>query len=64
MSEPELKPCPFCGGTNIQIESNGIGDYYCVCGDIDGAYPGCGARTDDFKCEGKEYAAKRWNQRV
>lgn len=59
----KLKPCPFCGGTNAVIESNGIGDYYVICGSDDEGEDSCGARTDDSRCESKEHAAERWNRR-
>ena len=55
------KPCPFCGNTEIYVHSNGIGDYYAICGDDE---IGCGVRTSDFKCESPEYAIERWNKRV
>lgn len=63
MSET-LKPCPFCGGTNISILSNGIGDFYAICDGDDEDEAFCGARTSDRGCETPEGAARRWNRRV
>lgn len=57
-----LYPCPFCGGTDITIKSNGIGDYYAICGSEDIA-GGCGARTSDVRCESRAQAIERWNRR-
>ena len=63
--KPELPllPCPFCGGTDIDLDAN------VVCGD-DGEYPVAGCRTCD--CTGPKgsvpddlwYAAYAWNQRA
>ena len=62
----ELKPCPFCGNDNIEIRSNGIGDYYAICsGDGEEGDPcGCGASTSDRRCESQKGAIDRWNTRV
>lgn len=57
----ELKPCPFCGRTDIHIEPNGIGDYSVVCGH---ELTGCGASTSDYRCESEEQAVERWNRRM
>lgn len=62
--EIKLKPCPFCGNTEIQIQSNGIGDYFVIFGTGEDDDPGCGVRTDDRQCEGKQFAAERWNRRT
>lgn len=64
MKKPELNPCPMCGGTNIVIESNGIGEYYVVCGTGEEDGGGCGLQTDDRHCETKAHAAERWNRRT
>lgn len=58
-----LKPCPFCGSRLAVIRSNGIGDFFVICGDSSDDDNGCGARTSDVRCEGEEYAAERWNRR-
>lgn len=64
MSKPiKLLPCPFCGNPTPQIVPNGIGDFFVVCSSTDD-YHGCGARTSDVRCEGKEHAAERWNKRA
>lgn len=59
----KLKPCPFCGSRLAVIRSNGIGDFFVICGDSSDDENGCGARTSDVRCEGEEYAAERWNRR-
>lgn len=67
MANPEvyrLLPCPFCGGINIGIHGNGIGDFFAICGDLDEELSGCGARTDDRNCEDQKFAIERWNQRT
>ena len=61
-AQPPL-PCPFCGNTKIVVQSNGIGDYYCICGDAD-YESGCGARSDDYRCEDQRFAVERWNRRA
>lgn len=58
MSEVELKPCPFCGGTNLRI-MGGIGKYV-RCSDCDascGHLPGDGCNADEW------HAAEAWNTR-
>lgn len=65
MSEPTLKPCPFCGNTEtLKIVGNGIGDYLVTCGEELEDDPGCGVRTSDVRCETKQHAAERWNKRI
>lgn len=63
MKTPKLKPCPFCGGERIEIMSNGIGDFYCICYSGDEENYHCGARSSDCYCESKEQAIDRWNTR-
>ena len=64
-TQETLLPCPFCGGTLLEIHSNRIGDYYVYCGTHDEeANTGCGARSYDRKCEEPWIAAKRWNTRA
>jgi hypothetical protein len=61
-----LKPCPFCGFDEPDLVSNGIGDYYVICArhtPDDAEEDGCGARTSGVRCESKEGAIERWNQR-
>lgn len=62
----EVLPCPFCGCETVSIISNGIGDFFTICGDPDEVEedPGCGVRTSDVRCESPEMAAERWNQRA
>jgi Lar family restriction alleviation protein len=58
----ELKPCPFCGGVDIRIESEDIGmnepviDYEIFCMNCNSvAAHGC--------CRTEEAAIKAWNRR-
>lgn len=55
-----LKPCPFCGCDRVTIVSNGIGDYFAMCGEEDS---GCGASSSPVLCESEKLAAERWNRR-
>lgn len=60
-----LLPCPFCGGTSIEIRDNGIGDSYAICdADEDSGGMSCGARTSDYRCETEQGAVRRWNRRA
>ena len=56
---PELKPCPFCGGTSDFRDDGHIGDAYCI---------HWLARPDDFYSwrdkNWKEAAARDWNDRT
>ncbi len=54
LSGPALKPCP-CGSIKLEVRSNGIGDFFVECTD-------CGKRSDQRCCEGKQFAAERWNK--
>ncbi len=59
MSEIKLKPCPFCGGTNLRI-MGGIGKYV-KCRDCEassGHLPGDACNADEA------HAAEAWNNRV
>ena len=49
-----LKPCPFCGETNIKHYKNGANDSICEC-------TNCGACSLASK---KKNAVKIWNRRV
>ena len=52
----ELKPCPFCGGTNIQHRHQGGGlDHTIRCRD-------CGCKTGHH--ESKEDNVASWNRRA
>lgn len=54
-----VKPCPFCGGSNLFEESyeNGIGwRYRIICGD-------CYATVDDGTLRSIEDAVEAWNRR-
>ena len=35
----QLKPCPFCGGTNLEEVDSGCGDHWMVCKDCDARGP-------------------------
>jgi hypothetical protein len=54
--ETKLKPCPFCGSSNIRNDDNGFGQNLTGCID-------CGARIY-YKIGSLELAAKLWNTRV
>lgn len=60
----DLLPCPFCGGTNIEIRPNNIGDYYAICYSNDPSEEACGASMSDWRCETPEGAVSRWNTRA
>ena len=62
MSE-ELKPCPFCGGTNIEIRPNRIGDFFAICYSNDRTEMACYAKSGENGCETEEGAVARWNAR-
>ncbi len=49
-----LKPCPFCGGTNIALLNGGLGNRFVHCDD-------CRATTDDGS---EERAIAAWNRRT
>lgn len=52
----ELKPCPFCGATDIECKQDDYGFFYVVCN-----Y--CGGKVDAN--DGKaEFAIKGWNTRI
>lgn len=53
----DLLPCPFCGGTEIKLRDNGIGDTFAQC-------TGCHARTSDRNSEVDSVAIERWNTRT
>ena len=56
----ELKPCPFCGGTNAYIASNCYGQHYARC-------PECGAvvwGNDKEDIRSKKEIVKLWNRRA
>ena len=63
----KLKPCPFCGSTNIQYLISGHFQpwddaemrlwYHCSCYD-------CGAETDTGGCRTMKEATQAWNRRL
>ncbi len=64
LDEKGLAPCPFCGGSDIEIRATKIGDYFAIChSDYEGAMH-CGASTDPSRCETPEGAVRRWNRRA
>lgn len=57
----KLKPCPFCGGTDIEVESSDYGGPYVFCND-------CGAlgpptRWTDETADDHARARALWNTR-
>lgn len=55
-----LKPCPFCGGTDAYIARNCYGQFYVIC-------PGCGVTVwgrDDEDIRTEKKAEKAWNRRT
>jgi Lar family restriction alleviation protein len=57
MSKIKLKPCPFCGDSNIHLE---------VCNDNVSPYSMCcyTCNTSGPQCDTKEDAEEAWNMRV
>jgi Lar family restriction alleviation protein len=54
----ELKPCPFCGSTDIARANNGgYGAHWTMCGN-------CGACTGESGVESQQQADDRWNTRA
>lgn len=56
----QLLPCPFCGGTNLQVEVDGRRSDYVMCGTPD--RDGCGVMVSRIDCEGDPREA--WNRRA
>ena len=54
MTEPKLKPCPFCGQKPIFVAD---GKVICVCGAIMQSF-------NDWKPFTTQEAVDRWNKRV
>jgi len=55
-SEPELKPCPFCGGKAEAMTNMGDYTYY--------RCKKCLVRTHDCSCETEPEAREAWNRRT
>ena len=62
MAEIELKPCPFCGSSNVTLEVEygsdcgyGFGGHTVICNN-------CGVQTIYY--ETKEEAIEAWNKRA
>jgi Lar family restriction alleviation protein len=58
--DPELKPCPFCGSTDVHLIENGYGksEVSITCKD-------CNVWVDHmFDAMSKEEAIALWNRRV
>ena len=56
----KLKPCPFCGNSNVYITRNCYGEYYVRC-------PACGTVVwggDDEEILTERRAADVWNRRA
>ena len=60
MTEPKLKPCPFCGGKDVATMLCGDG-YYVVCYSRNKG-KGCGSSTGWHETE--QEAIEAWNKRV
>jgi len=60
MSDIELKPCPFCGGTNL---ASPFGEAVIVCGDCNCAGP-LGRSHPRSDVMTHLAGAIKWNQRV
>lgn len=56
MSEIKLKPCPFCGSTDIKLWK-GLGE-------VSGTCRKCGAHSGYAIGKTKEDAAEAWNRRA
>lgn len=62
MTEPEIKPCPFCGGRGVPIIVNVA---YLTCEDCHSDGPQVPVITYRNSYEEEKHAAiRRWNQRV
>ena len=58
MKENELKPCPFCGGEEIEVEHDTQGAFWCYC-------PACWSRTGTYdQADGYTLAIEAWNRRA
>ena len=55
MEKYELKPCPFCGGTDLEFDGAPI-HYWIVCNNKECGAGGSGADTE-------EGAVEKWNTR-
>ena len=58
MDAPELKPCPFCGGSELYMP-HGTDPAYIKCGGH-----GCGAQSGIPVEQTEEDALKLWNRRT
>lgn len=58
MAENKLKPCPFCGSDEVEVEHNAHGEFWCYC-------PACYSRTGTYDQEnGYTLAIEAWNRRA
>jgi len=55
MMSHELKPCPFCGGTDLEFDGGSI-HYWIICNNKECGAGGSGADTE-------EGAVDKWNTR-
>lgn len=71
----ELKPCPFCGGTNLVIDSREMfeemqAENGCACICVDCKTPGCDANMFEHTHSVTDYdrrvelLVEKWNRRV
>lgn len=60
----KLKPCPFCGGTDIEINDISEGYPWIEEGIVEVGCPDCGFWNQTFKKGEEELAAETWNRRA
>lgn len=59
----ELKPCPFCGCTDIEINDVSRGVPWIPGGMVMVGCPNCGVWNETFSSGEEEKAAEWWNER-
>mgnify|MGYP002521978177 CR=1 FL=1 len=60
----KLKPCPFCGGHNIEINDVSEGYPWIPEGIVEVGCPDCGIWNQCFSRGEEEKAAEFWNRRA
>jgi Lar family restriction alleviation protein len=57
MNEPFLRPCPFCGSSNIVAQGDdGYRWYHVICDN-------CGGCCGESGCDTRQKAIDKWNTR-